>query len=193
MECAVVGKLLSMDRKKHASILRGTRNIHRKTGVILFLAFFLVAITGLLLGWKKNVDMLQQPTAKGSSENLSEWLPMDTLIIIANKELMVHNADISLTISKVDVRPDKGIVKVIYEDHYYSVQIDAVTGAVLSYEYRTSDLIEQLHEGTIVDNYLGLPNGIFKLFYTSILSLALITFTITGFWLWYGPKVMRRG
>lgn len=183
-----------MDRKKHASILRSTRNIHRKTGIILFQAFFAVAITGLLLGWKKNVDILQQPTAKGSSKDLSEWLPMDSLIVIAAEELKLRNGEnVDLELSKVDARPDKGIVKVIYEKHYYSVQLDAVTGKVLSYEYRTSDLIEQLHEGTIVDNYFGLPNGIFKLFYTSVLGLALITFTITGFWLWYGPKVMRKG
>ena len=183
-----------MDRKKHASILRSTRSIHRKTGIILFIAFFAVAITGLMLGWKKNVDVLQHPTAKGSSKILSDWLPMDTLVAIAHYEMKARNGgDISLELSKVDARPDKGIVKVIYEDHYNSVQLDAVTGEVLSYEYRTSDLIEQLHEGTFIDNYLGLPNGIFKLFYTTILGLALITFTVTGFWLWYGPKVMRKG
>lgn len=119
---------------------------------------------------------------------------MDTLVALAHNEMKARNgANISLELSKVDARPDKGIVKVIYENHYNSVQLDAVTGEVLSYEYRTSDLIEHLHEGTIIDNYFGLPNGIFKLFYTSIMGLALITFTITGFWLWYGPKVMRKG
>ncbi|MEQ8474656.1 PepSY-associated TM helix domain-containing protein [Fulvivirga sp.] len=182
-----------MDRKKHASILRVTRSIHRKTGIILFVAFFAVAVTGLMLGWKKNVDILQHPTAKGASNDVSKWLPMDSLIEISHRELIARNGDeISLILSKVDARPDRGIVKVIYEEHYNSVQLDAVTGEVLSYEYRTSDLIEHLHEGTIIDNYFGLPNGIFKLFYTSVLGLALITFTITGFWLWYGPKVMRK-
>ncbi|MTI38358.1 PepSY-associated TM helix domain-containing protein [Fulvivirga lutimaris] len=182
-----------MERKKHASILRSTRSIHRKTGIILFVAFFAVAITGLMLGWKKKVDVLQHPTAKGSSKNLSEWLPMDTLVALAHNEMKARNgADISLELSKVDARPDKGIVKVIYENHYNSVQLDAVTGEVLSYEFRTSDLVEHLHEGTIIDNYFGLPNGIFKLFYTTVLGMALMTFTITGFWLWYGPKVMRK-
>ena len=28
--------------------------------------------------------------------------------------------------------------------------------------------------------------------YTTTMKLALVTFTITGFWLWYGPKRMRR-
>jgi uncharacterized iron-regulated membrane protein len=31
-----------------------------------------------------------------------------------------------------------------------------------------------------------------KLIYNTIMGLALILFTVTGFWLWYGPKRMRR-
>lgn len=182
-----------MNRKKHAAVLRYTRKIHRKTGVLLFVFIAVVAITGLLLGWKKNVNGLQKPTQKGISTVVKEWLPMDSLISIANRELIKHKGpDISLDINKVDARPDKGIVKVIYEDHYYSLQVDASNGAVLSFEYRMSDLIEQLHEGTWVDNQLGLPGGVFKLFYTTTIGIALLTFTISGFWLWYGPKVMRK-
>ena len=33
---------------------------------------------------------------------------------------------------------------------------------------------------------------IIKLVYTSIMGLALIIFTLTGFWLWYGPKLIKK-
>lgn len=39
----------------------------------------------------------------------------------------------SRNIAKVNARPDKGIVKVIFKEHYYSFQIDAETGKVVSY------------------------------------------------------------
>ncbi|MEJ2005854.1 MAG: hypothetical protein P8X57_13055 [Cyclobacteriaceae bacterium] len=58
--------------------------------------------------------------------------------------------------------------------------------------YRRSDFIENLHDGSIVDNIANIPGGYFKLFYTTLTGLALLTFTITGFWLWYGPKHMRK-
>lgn len=162
-------------------------------GIFLFVFFLKVAITGLLLGWKKNIDFLQEPTRQGASADVSQWLPMDTLIAIANHALKEQwGEDTPGKIDKLDVRPDKGIVKVIYAQHFHSFQIDAATGKILSVEYRTSDLIEQLHEGTWADRLFGFPGGIFKLFYTTILGLSLVTFSVTGFWLWYGPRVMRR-
>ncbi len=47
--------------------------------------------------------------------------------------------------------------------------------------------------GTIVDNLVGFSGGTFKLAYTTIMGTALLIFTITGFWLWYGPKRFKAG
>jgi uncharacterized iron-regulated membrane protein len=58
-------------------------------------------------------------------------------------------------------------------------------------ESRRSDFVENIHDGSILDRLLQ-TNGIIKLIYTSIMGLALIIFVVTGFWLWYGPKRMRR-
>ena len=162
-------------------------------GIFLFAFFLVISLTGLLLGWKKNIDYLQTPTQKGVAKDVSAWLPMDTLIANANLALEKKwGRKLSTEIDKLDARPDKGIIKVIYKNHYNSLQIDAATGEVLSYESRTSDFIEQLHDGSYIDDLFGLPGGIFKLFYTALLGLALTAFAVTGFWLWYGPKVMRK-
>ncbi len=42
-----------MPKKDFAKTLRIVRKIHRTTGVFLFIFFFIIGITGLLLGWKK--------------------------------------------------------------------------------------------------------------------------------------------
>ena len=182
-----------MEKKKHASILRSTRKIHRQTGITLFFLFIIVGITGLFLGWKKNVDVLQYPSQRGVSNNVSTWLSTDSLVNIATTKLVKWKGkEYSTEIDKIDARPDKGMVKVIFKEHHYSLQLDAETGEVLSYEYRTSDLIEQLHDGTFIDKLFGLPGGVFKLFYTTVLGTALVLFSVSGFWLWYGPKIMRK-
>ena len=179
-------------RKKQAKTLRIFRKIHRATAITLFAFFFLISISGFLLGWKKHSgEILLAKTHEGSSTNLSEWLAIDSLHFIANKVL--HDSvskDLSLKIDRIDIRKEKGVVKFIYENHYWGIQLDGVTGKVLSVRSRRSDFIEHLHDGSILDNYFG-TSGIIKVFYTSVMGLALLGFTITGFWLWYGPKRMK--
>ena len=69
---------------------------------------------------------------------------------------------------------------------------ESYTGELLHIENRRSDFIENIHEGSILDKYFDTSNEQIKLAYTSIMGLSLLTFTVTGFWLWYGPKRMRK-
>jgi hypothetical protein len=80
----------------------------------------------------------------------------------------------------------------VFVDHYWGIQLDGTTGHILDIEERRSDIIENIHDGSILDHYIGTSDGQIKLFYTSIMGLALLTFTITGFGLWYIPRRMRR-
>ena len=61
----------------------------------------------------------------------------------------------------------------------------------LNNEGQCSDFIEKVHDGSILDLYFKTSGGQIKLIYTTIMGLALLVFTVTGFWLWYGPKRMR--
>lgn len=181
-------------RQNQAKILRIVRKIHRTTAVILFVFFFIVSITGLLLGWKKHSNGIIHPKSySGSSTDLKEWLPLDSLHKNACKILKDYvSADISLELERIDIRKDKGMVKFVFNNHFWGIQIDGATGKLLHIEERRSDYIEKIHDGSIIDFYIGNKGGQFKLVYTSIMGLALLTFTITGFWLWYGPKRMRK-
>ena len=180
-------------RKKQAKILRIFRKIHRTTGALLFIFFFFISVTGLLLGWKKNTNGAILPkTQKGSTSELKDWLPVDSLHTIACYTL--HNSvspDLSLELDRIDIRKDKGSVKFVFVDQFQEIQLDGATGNVLSIGQRRSDFLENVHDGSILDRYLG-TDGYIKLAYTTVMGISLLLFTITGFWLWYGPKRMRK-
>lgn len=181
-----------MNTKQQARLLRSFRTLHRYTGALLFFFFFWIAISGLFLGWKKHSGgMILPKTQKGVSEDLEAWLPIDTLAVFAVNALQQKAPDAATEIDRMDIRPGKGVIKVRFEGHYTEVQLDGTTGAVLQLGERRSDWLEALHDGSLVEGWLGLKGGYFKVFYTSVMAIALLLFTITGFWLWYGPKRLR--
>lgn len=181
-------------RQTQAKILRIFRKVHRATGAMLFIFFFIIALTGILLGWKSHSENLISPQSyKGSSSNLQEWLPVDSLhkkaIIILKDSI---SSDLSSELDRIDIRKDKGMVKFIFENHTWEIQLDGATGAVLNIGKRHSDFIEDLHDGSVLDTWFNTSTKPFRVVYNSIMGLALLLFTITGFWLWYGPKRLKK-
>lgn len=179
-------------RRKQARVIRTARKLHRQAGISLFVLFFIMAVTGILLGWKKHAgEVIMPDTYRGTSPEMAEWLPLDRLSLLAAKALEEHSGE-SSDLDRIDARPDKGSLKFLFKNRQSEVQLDGATGEVLSVGRRHSDWIEQVHDGSIIDDWLGVPNGLFKVFYNSLMGVALIIFTVTGFWLWYGPKRMKR-
>ncbi len=180
-------------RQQQAKIIRIARKIHRTTGALLFVFFFFIAVTGLLLGWKKNSgNLILSKSHEGTSTDLKQWLPLDQLH--ANACQILHDSidsTLSPDVDRIDIRQDKGMVKFTFTKHFWGIQLDGSTGKLLHIEQRRSDFIEKIHDGSIVDHYLNIKKGYFKLFYTTVMGVALLIFTITGFWLWYGPKRMK--
>ena len=143
------------------------------------------AITGLLLGWKKQVDWLQPGTQRGEAGELVDWKPISELseaAVIAFRQ----NAgpDANAEVDRMDVRPSKNVVKVRFEYEDYEVQVDGITGKVLNVGNRTADWIERIHDGSIVSD-------LFKLISMNLLSFGVFIMTITGLWLYFGPKRYR--
>ncbi len=180
-------------RKRQAKILKKARKLHRTTGALLFIFFFIVACTGLLLGWKKHSGGIILPKSfQGKSTDTKDWLPVDVLrqkaLAIAREQI---SPDLSPEIERIDFRPDKGMVKFVFVEDYWGLQIDCTTGELLHIERRRSDFIENIHDGSILDYLADTDGGQFKLVYTTIMGSALLLFTISGFWLWYGPKKFK--
>lgn len=166
--------------------IRQARVYHKYLGIFLAVLLLVSAVTGLLLGWKKEAGWIQPPSQRGSAQTLVDWLPLQELADHASRALVqAHPNQRDNSIDRMDVRPDKGMVKVRFEEDYWEVQLDGATGAVLSIARRNSDFIEQIHDGSIISDS-------FKLGAMNVLGLGLTLILLTGFWLWYGPRLMRR-
>lgn len=184
-------------KRKHplatGKVINVFRRIHRITAAYLFVVFFTVSVTGLLLGWKKNSGgLLLAESYKGTSADFKNWLPLESLHLKACR--IFHDSispNLSLELDRIDIRKDKGMIKFVFNEGFWGIQLDGATGKLLHIERRRADIIEKIHDGSIIDYYVG-TNGVFKLIYTSVSGLALLIFTITGFWLYYGPKRLRK-
>lgn len=164
--------------------LRKFRTWHRFIGTGLGFFILITSLTGILLGWKKNVEILQPPEQKGTTTELNQWVSIEMIASSASHALdsVVGR---TVAIDKLDVRPGKGIIKVLFKEGYWEVQVDGATGKSLSVMQRHSDWIEHLHDGSIINDF-------FKIAYTNLLGWGLLILGLSGFWLWYGPKMVKK-
>ena len=178
--------------KDKAKQLRTFRKIHRISASFLFAFFFFIAISGTLLGWKKHSNGFLLPeTQIGTTTDLKQWISLDSLYAIASNahfEMMFEKG----VVDRMDVRPDKGIIKFTFSNSYLEIQIDGASGSILGHQTRRSDFIEQIHDGSIIDKIFGWSSGTFKVIYTTLMGLGLLIFTFTGYWLWAGPRKIKR-
>ena len=91
---------------------KGLRSLHRFAAGVISLIFVFVATTGILLGWKKNSGGYIHPDSyAGTTSDLGNWLPLDSLQIIAFRTLHDSiNPDLRTDLERIDIRPDMGLV-----------------------------------------------------------------------------------
>lgn len=175
-----------MANNKITQFLRQYRKIHKVLGLTLAILLLISAVTGLFLAWKKQFDFIQPVTQKGASKSLADWRPVSELAAVATDAFhKAHPNHAETGIDRMDVRPSKGIVKVLFEKGWWEVQVDGTTAEVLSIRKRNSDWIEQLHDGSIISDG-------FKLVSMNVLGIGLVLMIFTGWYLWYGPRKFRR-
>ncbi|MEN2282508.1 PepSY domain-containing protein [Algoriphagus sp. SE2] len=179
---------MSKQIKSKVKALRLYRVFHRWLGIPLIIFFFIIGITSILLAWKKKVELLP-PTIKSQSEIKKDWISPAEMISVAQS--VMDSLGESTEVDRIDIRPDKGIAKVTFKTHFSEVQVDGFSGALLSVDTRHSDWIEKVHDGSIVDYYWTGGEGV-KLTYSTLTSLGLILMSISGFYLWYFPKRIRK-
>lgn len=160
---------------------RWTRKLHRWGAIIAAVPIVVILLTGLLLQLKKDWAWVQPPTGRGVGG--APMISMERILEIA---IAVPEAGWSSRddIDRLDVRLAAGIVKVRGRNRW-EVQIDAVTGDVLSSTVRRSDLIESIHDGSWFHAraklWVFLPAG-----------AVLLALWLTGMYLWALPIVKRR-
>jgi uncharacterized iron-regulated membrane protein len=163
------------------SLPRTLRKIHYWTSLPLLFTIFVIALTGSLLALKKDFDALQPPTREGTP-----GLPERPLADLARAVAMVpgHGQVTWQDIDRIDIRPSDGIAKVILNSRT-EVQVDLATGRPVQLGYRTSDLLETIHDFSLIGDWakyaLSLGSGI-----------ALLLMSGTGVYLFLLPMLVKR-
>ncbi len=154
--------------------------------LLVFIA--IISLSGILLAWKDELQ-LKPPSEKSANTNL-ELLSLSKIETIAVNH--IKDANLDTTINRIDYRPRKGIAKVRFETHFTELQIDCFSGKILSQKIRTADIIEMIHDGSIVDFLFNSKSKSVKLFYSTLIGLGLLFLSFSGFWLWKKPKQIKK-
>ncbi len=120
------------------------RKVHLWLSLVVMVPLIIVSATGLMLMLKKQIEWIQPPTQKGTTK-LFSLTPEQILesCRIDPKTKISEWTDID----RLDVRPNKGIIKIQGPDDI-EVQLDGATGSILRIQERNSDLIENIHDGS---------------------------------------------
>ena len=88
------------------------RKLHRWISVSMVLFMLVMAITGVLLAWKKQLNLLPK-TRKSTSELVDQWIPVEEMARLGQK-FVQDSLGKSSEIDRIDIRPDKGIAKIVF-------------------------------------------------------------------------------
>ena len=160
---------------------RWSRRLHRWFAIAAALPLLVIICSGILLQLKKDWSWVQPATAQGLGEEIN--LTLDD-ILEAAKQIEIAQVRSWDDIARLDVRPDRGIVKVRTKSRW-EIQIDLATGEILQTKYRRSDLIESIHDGSwfadAVKRWVFLPTAVI-----------LLSLWATGVYLWILPISAKR-
>jgi len=159
---------------------RLNRTIHKWASIFIALPLIFIIVTGILLLIRKEFDYLQPPSQRGINH-----VPSISFEQILAQVKTVPEADITSwdSIALLDVRPNKGIIKVRSTSNW-EIQLDASTGAILQTAFRRSNIIESLHDATYFQKYANL-------WFTLPISIMLLIISITGIVLFFLPYYLR--
>jgi len=157
---------------------------HKWTGIIAGLILLNLAVTGFLLLVKKDYGWIQPATQRGSEGTLDRFITIEELVasVLAANHPDFQSVD---DIDRVDLRLSKRVHKVRSKRNYAEIQIDAVTGKVLSVDWRPSDLIERLHDGSFFAD--GVHDYVMPL-----VAVSLAFLFVSGLYLWLSPLLRKR-
>ena len=136
--------------------------------------------SGILLQLKKQSNWIQPNVETVSSSKpiiLQSYLDAVSTIEEAN----ISSWD---DIERIDIRPGKGIAKIKSKNNW-EIQIDIETSEVYAVNYRRSDIIESIHDGSFFSEVVKygwfLPSGIL-----------LLMLSLTGIYMFFIPILKRR-
>jgi uncharacterized iron-regulated membrane protein len=155
---------------------------HLWVGVVFTVALLSISITGILLNHKRELGLM--PDVNNTSTSLfTNALPLAELAIRARAAAgpVIGNTEVD----RMDVRPDKGLVKVRFSDPASTeVTLDIFSGKSLHVGRRGDVFLEKLHSGETFGS-----NGILL---SDAAAIALTILLLSGYWLWLVPRWRNR-
>ena len=121
------------------------RQVHYWISPFIIVPVILIFTTGVLLQLKKQSNWIQ-PSIEKTSPNKPTML---ISYLEAAKSVPEANIKSWEDIDRIDIRPDKGIAKIRSNNHW-EIQIDSETAEIFSVNYRRSDIIESVHDGSLL-------------------------------------------
>ena len=135
--------------------------------------------SGILLQLKKQSNWIQ-PNIEITSSSKPVMLQSYLDAAISVKEANILSWD---DIERIDIRPNKGIAKIKSKNNW-EIQIDIETSEIYSSNFRRSDIIETIHDGSFFSEIVKygwfLPSGIL-----------LLVLSLTGIYMFFIPILSR--
>ena len=156
------------------------RFIHRWGSIIAALPIGIIIVTGVILQLKKEINWIQPPTGNGSAQQLH--ISFDQILEVA-KSIPAANIASWNDIDRLDVRPNKGILKVRSKNRW-EIQIDTETADVVQVAFRRSDFIESIHDGSFFHDKV-------KLWVFLPVGFILLILWLSGIYLFFLPHLNR--
>lgn len=161
--------------KATRTMARWMFHAHLWLGVLVTVGVLQLCITGILLNHKRALGLIPDVDNPAAGP-LSNSLPLAQLVEAARTRL---GSD--APVSRMDVRPSDGFVKVRFNDASVTeVTVDLVSGSVLYVGFRNDVFLEKLHSGEIFgDRWILLSD---------ITAVALCLLVLSGYWIWLYPR-----
>jgi uncharacterized iron-regulated membrane protein len=142
-------------------------------------------LTGFLLLAKKDYAWIQPPTQRATAGETKDFASLQQVLASVFAERHPDFGTLG-DIERIDFRPGRRVHKVHSVRNHSEFQVDAVTGTVLGpARCRTSDLIEQLHDGSFYGEWA-------HAWLMPVAALALLFLVVSGIYIWLAPILKRR-
>jgi uncharacterized iron-regulated membrane protein len=164
------------------SFNKTNRKLHKWLGTIPAIIFLLVAITGILLIFSKELS-LSPKTEKGVKAEFNQSLDMQKII---DSALALKNDELKSAkdIRRIEFYPENNMYKVRSKKGF-EVQVDMSTGEVLSSGKYASTTISSLHTGYYFGSW-------FARYVVAASAIALAIASLTGIYLFFLPVIKKR-
>lgn len=163
----------------HFNVLN--RRVHYWIAAAIATPLIVIASTGSLLQLKKHWTWVQPTEQRGSVK--APVIELSGILEALKKDVRL-NVKSWADVKRLDVRPDRGVVKAWLQSDY-EAQIDLGTAEILQVAYRRSDWIESIHDGSIFGDTVKLG-----LFFPA--AVGLVFLWCGGLWMFVLPFINRR-